>query len=85
MNTERTFMDMHKLFIKLILLGILFSCQNLNSKGPFFATGIKIGEVTQSSAIVWLRLTEDAVRVGNDALMPDVKYKDPESGELIER
>jgi len=30
--------------------------------GPFQATGIKIGEVTASSAIVWTRLTEKAAR-----------------------
>jgi alkaline phosphatase D len=49
------------------------------------ATGIKIGEVTQNSAIVWTRLTKNPMRVGNDAPMPDVKYKNPETGELVPR
>ena len=30
------------------------------AKGPFLANGIKIGEVDQHSAIVWIRLTSDA-------------------------
>ncbi len=79
---------MHKLIIKLKLLGIglvvLFSCQTRNSKGSYLATGIKIGEVTQSSGIVWVRSTENAVRVGNDAPMPDVKYKNPNRGGFME-
>jgi len=66
-------------------LGLLFSCQSGNSDGgPYFATGIKIGEVTQTEAIVWVRLTENPERVRNDAPLPLVKYQDPESGELIE-
>jgi len=79
---------MKSLMIKLISycfgLVILFSCQSGNPKGPHFATGIKVGEVTQSEAIVWVRLTENPERVGNDAPMPVVKYKDPETGELIQ-
>ena len=48
------------------------------------ATGIKIGEVSQTEAIVWVRLTENPERVGNDAPLPVVKYIDPASGDLIE-
>ena len=53
--------------------------------GPFLATGIKIGEVTQHSAIIWVRLTQNPERVGNEAPMIDVKYLEPETGKLIER
>jgi len=49
------------------------------------ATGIKICEVDSSSAIVWARLTENSERVGVEGGIPDVRYVDPESGELIER
>lgn len=63
----------------------LYSCQPEPLDGPYFGTGIKIGEVTQTEAIIWVRLTKDSVRVGNDAPFPDVKYKDPETGELVER
>lgn len=53
-------------------------------EGPYLATGIKIGEVTQSEAIVWARLTSTPQRVGNDAPMPDIRYRDEKTGELIE-
>ncbi len=71
--------------IQLFFLFFLISCSRTIIDGPYFATGIKIGEVTQSEAIVWVRLTVDSVRVGNDALMPDVRYKDPETGEMKKR
>jgi alkaline phosphatase D len=67
-----------------IVLPLLISCKSVKTEGPYLATGIKIGEVTQTKAIVWVRLTEHPERIGNDAPMPAVKYKDPESGELIE-
>ena len=41
--------------------------------GPYLATGIKIGEVTQTEAIVWARLTQYPQRIGNDAPLPNVK------------
>ncbi len=42
---------------------------------PYQATGIKIGEVTDTSAIVWTRLTQNQERIGSDAPMPIVEYK----------
>jgi alkaline phosphatase D len=79
---------MKKLLIHVLCFGIgllfLISCKSDTSEGPYLATGIKIGEVSQTTAIVWVRLTEDPERVGNDAPMPTVKYIDPENGELIE-
>ncbi len=72
--------------IKLIIFAIGFtSCQSTNTTGPYFATGIKIGEVSQSEAIVWVRLTENPVRIGMDAPLIEVKYKNTETYELIER
>jgi len=64
---------------------LISSCQTAQLDGPYFATGIKIGEVTQTEAIVWVRLTENLERIGNDSLMPDVKYKDPDTGQMVER
>lgn len=69
----------------IFLLVMLYSCSQTTTKGPFLATGIKIGEVTQTEAIVWVRLTENPERIGNDAPMPDFKYKDPGTGQIIER
>lgn len=80
-------MNTSKIKSGLIILAfiILSSCEATQVNGPYFATGIKIGEVTQTEAIVWVRLTENPERIGNDAPMPDVKYKDPNSGEMVER
>ena len=69
----------------LISVTLLISCNSSTTDGPYMATGIKIGEVTQSEAIVWARLTENAERIGSEAPIPDVKYIDDVSGELIER
>ncbi|MHC4557411.1 MAG: hypothetical protein ACYS80_08915, partial [Planctomycetota bacterium] len=44
------------------------------SGGPYQATGIKIGEVTDKSAILWTRLTRHPERVGLAAPMPEILY-----------
>jgi hypothetical protein len=69
--------------ISLIL--ILYACSQTTTEGPYLATGIKIGEVSQTEAIVWVRLTENPERIGNDAPLPEIKYKDPQTGEMVER
>jgi len=53
-----------------------------NQTGPFQTTGIKIGEVSDTEAIVWTRLTRNSQRVGADAPMPEVKYIDPKTKKL---
>ena len=45
---------------------------------PFFTTGIKIGEITPTSAVVWARLTSDAIRVADTGNQPDFLYLDEE-------
>ncbi len=52
--------------------------------GPFMATGIKIGEISSTQAIVWARLTKNATRVSDNAPEPIVKYRDPKTGEFVE-
>ena len=49
----------------------------------YMATGIKIGEVTDSEAIVWVRLTKDEQRVDFGAPMPEVSYTLASTGEPI--
>ena len=51
---------------------------------PYMATGIKIGEVTADSAIIWVRLTQNDQRVPDDAPMPVVTYTHAETGEPME-
>ena len=48
--------------------------------GPYQATGIKIGEVTPSSVILWTRLTLNPQRIGSDAPQPTILYKDSITG-----
>ena len=50
------------------------------SDGPFFSTGIKIGEVTGSSAIIWLRLTGNRQPAGRRSPVPRVAYFDEATG-----
>lgn len=67
------------------LLFILCGCNSRLSNGPYQATGIKIGEVTDNTAIVWTRLTRNSMRIGSEAPMPRVFYRDAQTGELTER
>lgn len=49
--------------------------------GPYFATGIKIGEVTDHSAVVWTRLTARAARNPDDAPGVRVEYDSAEGAQ----
>jgi len=71
--------------ILLLLVITFYSCTHDKTEGPFLATGIKIGEVSQSEAVIWVRLTENPERIGDDAPRPKIRYKNPETGELIPR
>ena len=55
------------------------------SDWPYQATGIKIGEVTYNTAIVWTRLTRNPERVGSKAPMPEVSYRDPKTGKIVKK
>ena len=48
---------------------------------PYQATGIKIGEVTSNSAIIWTRLTANAERIGKEGGMPEALYLNSDTGE----
>jgi len=71
--------------VLVVVLLTAFGCGKALSQGPYQATGIKIGEVTESSAIVWTRLTRHPERMGSEAPMPKVSYRDPATGKLSER
>lgn len=53
--------------------------------GPFMATGFKIGEVTDTNAVVWTRLTTREDRGSADHPMPEVLYANPDTGDLAPR
>lgn len=64
------------------LLPVVNSLEKFDErKGPFLATGMKIGEVTDKSAIIWTRLTNDNKPVGKNAVIPKVLYLDDANGE----
>ena len=62
----------------LVLLTTLAACGS-----PHMATGIKIGEITDSEAIVWVRLTKDEQRVDFGAPMPTISYTLAGTGEPL--
>ncbi|MHC4309967.1 MAG: hypothetical protein ACYSSN_08495, partial [Planctomycetota bacterium] len=73
---------------KVVLISLLlavYGCSNGSSDGPYQATGIRIGEVTDNAAIVWTRLTANPERVGSEAPMPEVRYLDSRTGKLTEK
>jgi phosphodiesterase/alkaline phosphatase D-like protein len=65
--------------------GLLPIVNSLNTKnvvaGPYFSTGIKIGELTSNEATIWVRLTKDLQPVGKEAPVPTVLYLDEKNGE----
>ncbi len=69
------------LWLALLTL-VLCGCSERASEGPYFATGMKVGEVSSNQAIVWTRLTRAWERVGDEAPLPDVQYRHPETGVL---
>ena len=68
--------------LTVILAGMLVQADE--AVGPFQATGIKIGEVTSTEAIVWTRLTHAPMPVPLNAPLPVVRYKNPDTGKLEE-
>jgi len=77
-----------KSIIQVTIISIFFAaatCSGGLSDGPYQATGIKIGEVTYNTAIVWTRLTRRPERIGSEAPMPEVSYSDPKTGEIVKK
>lgn len=73
---------MRVVLLTLFVFGSVIAAQ---AESPYFATGIKVGEVTDTTARVWVRLTKDSTRIGFDAPLPIVRYRDTATGELMER
>ena len=68
-----------KVFIIVFLVSLFLSSQEQKKEGPFFATGIRIGDVSQNEAVIWTRLTKNSTRV-NDAPLPISLYTEAETG-----
>jgi alkaline phosphatase D len=63
----------------MLIGGACLAPQGATAKGPFLATGIKIGEVTDHSAIVWTRLTLKEKRNPSDGPMVTIDYEGAEN------
>jgi phosphodiesterase/alkaline phosphatase D-like protein len=44
--------------VSIIIVLISYFANSQTYKGPYFATGIRIGDVSQNEAIIWTRLTK---------------------------
>jgi len=58
----------------------VWSENSLAVEGPFQATGFKVGEVTDTTAIVWTRLTKNPQLNPPDAPMVTIRYADEQTG-----
>lgn len=64
------------------MMASLSSFEKLSApNNPYFTTGIKIGEVGSASAIVWVRLTQEPVRVPDRGKLPTFLYLDESNNE----
>ena len=70
-------MILKKVFIVSVL--VCYFAYSQTDKGPYFASGIRIGDVSQNEAIIWTRLTKNKIRV-NNAPLPISLYVRPETG-----
>jgi alkaline phosphatase D len=57
----------------------------IQAAGPFQATGFKVGEVTDSTAIVWTRLTRNSERNPSDGPMVKIKRAQSEGQQNVRR
>jgi alkaline phosphatase D len=63
---------------------LIMAVSPVYAESPYMATGIKIGEVTSTEAIIWVRLTRDEKRVDFGASMPKVSYTSAGTGEPLD-
>ena len=69
--------------LTVLCIALLLNVACVANQPRYMATGIKIGEVTSTEAIVWVRLTGNAERVDFGAPMPKVTYTLASTGEPI--
>jgi alkaline phosphatase D len=80
-----THLDRAMIRIVIALLVIFaFATTPAFGEAPYMATGFKIGEVTDTEAIVWVRLTATEERVDFGGPMPEVTYTLADTGEPLE-
>jgi len=85
MNHDRRRAKRRGIAFLIALITLAAGAWAADTDGPYQAMGIKVGEVTDTTAIVWTRLTRRPARIGSDAPMPAILYRNPDTGELGER
>ena len=66
-----------------LCLALVMLATSACTEPVYMATGIKIGEVTDSEAIVWVRLTKNEQRVDFGAPIPTISYTLASTGESL--
>ncbi|MEC7124360.1 MAG: alkaline phosphatase D family protein, partial [Bacteroidota bacterium] len=79
MRFNQLSVSLYTILFLFIILPAELTPQSTNRKGPFLATGIRIGDVSQTEAVIWTRLTLNKNRV-SDAPQPVALYTDPDTG-----
>ena len=72
-------LNLNSFLYLLIMIPIELISQSTEQRGPYLASGIRIGDVSQTEAIIWTRLTLNKKRV-DDAPQPIALYTDSETG-----
>ena len=81
MRFNQLSVSLYTILFLIIILPAELTPQSTNQKGPFLATGIRIGDVSQTEAVIWTRLTLNKNR-GSDAPQPIALYTDPDTGKV---
>ena len=66
-----------------VFVALILNAAPAFAGSPFMATGIKIGEVSDTEAIVWVRLTKNEKRVDFGGPMPKISYTLASTGEPL--
>ena len=69
--------------LAILCMALLLNIACATVESPHMATGIKIGEVTDTEAIVWVRLTLNEARVDFGGPLPIVTYTHVDTGEPV--
>lgn len=70
--------------VLILIVTLIAWGRQVAADGPYQATGFKVGEVTDSTAIVWTRVTRHEQRNPSDAPMVEFRTADgKESGEIV--
>lgn len=84
MNSNKQIISTSLTVLMILTILLIIQIHDLRAaNGPYQATGIKIGEVTDSSVIIWTRLTKYPERYKGAVTAPEIRYYDYDSGEYM--